>query len=242
MSRGKKYADATKRFDGVRLYPATEALELVKSLAKARFDETVELSLKLGVDPRKADQIVRGTVALPAGTGRQVTVAVFASGDAAMAARQAGAEIVGADDLVAKVQAEGFVDFDIAIATPDMMGQVGRLGRVLGPRGLMPNPKTQTVTTDVGRAVQEFKAGRVEYRTDKSGNVHLPIGKVSFERDQLLVNLRAVMEEVQRAKPSSAKGRYVRSVTVSSTMGPGVKVDPARTKAVDDDAELRQAV
>ncbi|HEV7886614.1 MAG TPA: 50S ribosomal protein L1, partial [Acidimicrobiales bacterium] len=222
---GKKYEDAAKRFDRQALHGPTEAVDLVKTLSTAKFDETVELSTRLGVDPRRADQIVRGTVALPSGTGKAVRVAVFAAGPAAEEARQAGADIVGADDLVAQVS-EGFLDFDLAISTPDLMGQVGKLGRVLGPRGLMPNPKTGTVTTDVGKAVTEFKGGRVEYRTDKFGNVHVPVGKVSFDRKALLENVRAVLDELARAKPAAAKGRYVRSVTLSSTMGPGVKIDP----------------
>jgi large subunit ribosomal protein L1 len=183
--------------------------------------------------------MVRGTVALPSGTGRTVRVAVFAAGAAADEARAAGADVVGGDDLVNRVQNDGFLDFDIAIATPDLMGQVGRLGRVLGPRGLMPNPKTGTVTTDVGKAVTEFKGGRVEYRTDKFGNVHVPVGKVSFERARLLENVRAVIDELQRAKPAASKGKYVRSITLASTMGPGVKIDPARSKVTDEDmAEL----
>jgi large subunit ribosomal protein L1 len=185
------------------------------------------MAVRLGVDPRKADQMVRGTVALPSGTGKDVRVAVFAAGEAAEAARAAGAEFVGADDLYAEVE-KGMMDFDIAIATPDMMPLVGRLGRVLGPRGLMPNPKTGTVTQDVARAVSEFKGGKVEYRTDRYGNVHVPIGKASFEIGALKANLRALMEEVERAKPATAKGRYLRKITLSSTMGPGVKVDPFR--------------
>jgi len=229
MAKGKKYIDAMKRFDREHLHSPAEALDVVKSLKSAKFDETVEVAVRLGVDPRKADQIVRGTVALPAGTGKTIRVAVFASGDAAQAARDAGADIVGADDLVEKVNG-GFLDFDLAIATPDLMGMVGRLGRVLGPRGLMPNPKTGTVTTDVARAVAEFKGGRVEYRTDKFGNVHVPLGKASFERSDLSTNFKAVLDELQRAKPSAAKGKYVRGITISSTMGPGVRVDPGRLK------------
>src|ERR671933_1154233 len=221
----KRYEDAVRRFDRHNQHGPGEAIDLVKSLSAGKFDETVELAVRLGVDPRKADQIVRGTVGLPAGTGKDVRVAVFAAGDAAADARDAGADEVGADDLVARVQG-GFLDFDVAIATPDLMGQVGRLGRILGPRGLMPNPKTGTVTTDVGRAVREFKGGRVEYRTDRYGNIHVPIGKVSFDRRALLQNLQAVIEELQRAKPAAAKGRYVQSVTVSSTMGPGGRIDP----------------
>jgi large subunit ribosomal protein L1 len=234
-SKGKKYTDALRKFDRQRLYSPTEAIDLVKTLAPGSFDETVELAVRLGVDPRRADQIVRGTVALPAGTGKDVRVAVFAAGEAAEQARAAGADIVGADDLVKRIQDQGFLDFDVAIATPDLMGQVGRLGRVLGPRGLMPNPKTGTVTTDVARAVTEFKGGRVEYRTDKFGNVHVPIGKVSFDRARLLENFRAVVDELQRVKPAAAKGRYIRSVTVASTMGPGVKVDPARLRVTDEE-------
>ncbi|MCK4176101.1 50S ribosomal protein L1 [Aciditerrimonas ferrireducens] len=229
MHRGKRYRQAAERFDRNALYPPGDAIDLVKALAAARFDETVELAVRLGVDPRKQDQVVRGTVSLPAGTGRETRVAVFAAGEAAAEAREAGADVVGADDLVARVEG-GFLDFDVAIATPDLMAQVGRLGRILGPRGLMPNPRTGTVTTDVGRAVREFKAGRVEYRTDKVGNVHVPIGKISFEREQLLENFHAVIEELVRAKPASAKGRYLRAVTVASTMGPGVRVDPAKAR------------
>jgi large subunit ribosomal protein L1 len=229
MANSKKYANALKRFDREQLFTPLEAVTLVKSLASAKFDESVEVAVKLGVDPRKADQIVRGTVALPAGTGKTIRVAVFASGDAAQAARDAGADVVGADDLVEKVQG-GFMDFDLAIATPDLMGMVGRLGRQLGPRGLMPNPKTGTVTTDVGRAVTEFKGGRVEYRTDKFGNIHVAIGKASFAPEDIAKNFTAILDELQRAKPASAKGKYVRGITVSSTMGPGVKVDTSRLK------------
>ena len=232
--RGKKYTDAAKRFDRQQLHGPAEAVDLVKSLAPSRFDETVELAVRLGVDPRRADQIVRGTVALPSGTGKDVRVAVFAAGDAAADARAAGADVVGADDLVQRVT-DGFLEFDVAIATPDLMGLVGRLGRVLGPRGLMPNPKTGTVTTDVGRAVTEFKGGRVEYRTDRFGNVHVPVGKVSFDRSRVLANFRAVIDELVRAKPAASKGRYIKSVTVSSTMGPGVKVDPARVRLTEED-------
>src|SRR5213593_4455148 len=229
MGHGKKYTDASRKFDPEQQFGPAEAIDMVKSVGPAKFDETIELSVRLGVDPRKADQMVRGTVGLPAGTGKDVRVAVFAAGEAAAEARAAGADVVGADDLVARVQG-GFLDFDVAIATPDLMGQVGKLGRVLGPRGLMPNPKTGTVTTDVGRAVREFKGGRVEYRTDRYGNVHVPVGKVSFTSEALLENLRAVVDELNRAKPAAAKGRYVKRVTLSSTMGPGIKVDPARVR------------
>jgi large subunit ribosomal protein L1 len=235
-TKGKKYVDAMKRFDRTRTYAPGEAVDLVKSLAHAGFDETIEMAVRLGIDPRKADQVVRGTVALPSGTGKPVRVAVFAAGPAAEEARGAGADIVGADDLVAKVDG-GFMDFDVAIATPEMMGQVGRLGRKLGPRGLMPNPKTGTVTPDVGKAVTDFKGGRVEYRADtrSRGVVQVPIGKVSFTRPQLLANFRAVIDEVQRAKPAAAKGRYIRSVAVSSTMGPGVDVDSGALRVTDED-------
>ena len=226
---GKRFVDAAKRFDRDQLFAADEALELVKSLAPAKFDETVEIAVRLGVDPRKADQMVRGTVGLPAGTGKDVRVAVFAAGEAAEEARKAGADIVGVDDLVAEIQA-GKMDFDVAIATPDLMPLVGRLGRILGPRGLMPNPKTGTVTQDVGRAVTEFKGGKVEYRTDRYGNVHVPIGKVSFEIEALAENFGAVVDELQRAKPAASKGRYLRKISLSSTMGPGVKVDPNRLR------------
>jgi large subunit ribosomal protein L1 len=234
MSTSKRYEDAVRTFDRQQLYGPGEAIDLVKDTAKAKFDESVELATRLGVDPRKADQMVRGTVSLPAGTGKPVRVAVFAAGPAAQEARDAGADIVGAEDLVEQVQG-GMMDFDVAIATPDQMGQVGKLGRVLGPRGLMPNPKTGTVTQEVGKAVQEFKGGRVEYRTDRYGNVHVPIGKASFDRSALLSNLRAVIDELNRAKPASAKGRYLRSATVSTTMGPGIKLDPARLRNLEEE-------
>ena len=233
MAKGKKYTNATKRFDREQLHVPAEALGLVKSLAPAKFDETVELVVRLGVDPRKADQMVRGTVALPAGTGKDVRIAVFANGDAAAAAREAGAEHVGAEDLAAEVEG-GMLDFDLAIATPDQMPIVGRLGKVLGPRGLMPNPKTGTVTTDVAKAVAEFKGGRVEYRTDRYGNVHVPIGRVSFEPSALQENFLTVMEELQRVKPASSKGKYLKKISVSSTMGPGVKVDGNRLRPDPD--------
>jgi large subunit ribosomal protein L1 len=230
---GKKYADATKQFERDRFYTPAEALGLVKQMASAKFDENVDIAFRLGVDPRKADQMVRGTVALPSGTGKDVRVAVFATGEAAEEARAAGADIVGADDLAAQIES-GKMDFDLTIATPDMMPLVGRLGRTLGPRGLMPNPKTGTVTTDVGRAVSEFKGGKVEYRTDRYGNVHVQLGKVSFDHDKLDANFRAVLDEVQRAKPASAKGRYLKKITISSTMGPGVRVDTNRLKPEQD--------
>ena len=234
MPNGKRYTDAARRFDRQHLHGPGEAVDVVKSLAAAKFDETVELAVRLGVDPRRADQMVRGTVALPSGTGRTVRVAVFAAGEQAEAARAAGAEIVGADDLVALVEADK-MDWDVSIATPDMMALVGRVGRKLGPRGLMPNPKTGTVTADVAKAVTEVKGGRVEYRTDKFGNVHVPVGKVSFDKKALLNNVRAVLDELARAKPAASKGKYVRSVTMSSTMGPGVKIDANNTKITDED-------
>jgi large subunit ribosomal protein L1 len=229
---GKKYDNAAKTFDRDAQFTPTEAIGIVKKAASATFDETVDMAIRLGVDPRKADQMVRGTVALPSGTGKDVRVAVFAAGEAAVAAREAGAEFVGADDLAAEIE-KGNMNFDVAIATPDMMPLVGRLGRVLGPRGLMPNPKTGTVTQDVARAVSEFKGGKVEYRTDRYGNVHVPLGKVSFDPEAIEANFRAVLDELQRAKPASAKGRYLRKITVSSTMGPGVKVDVNRLRPVD---------
>jgi large subunit ribosomal protein L1 len=229
MAQGKKYIDALKRFDRDQLFTPTEALGLVKSLAAAKFDESVEIAVRLGVDPRKADQMVRGTVALPSGTGKDVRVAVFAQGPAAQAARDAGADLVGAEDLAAEVE-KGNMAFDIAIATPDLMPMVGKLGRVLGPRGLMPNPKTGTVTMDVAKAVAEFKGGKVEYRTDRYGNVHVPVGKASFAPEALLANVSAVLDELQRAKPSASKGKYMRKITISSTMGPGVKIDTGRLK------------
>jgi large subunit ribosomal protein L1 len=226
---GKKHVDALKTFDRDRFYTPTEALGIVKEMASGGFDESVDVAVRLGVDPRKADQMVRGTVALPAGTGKDVRVAVFAAGEKAAEAREAGADLVGADDLAAQVEAGKF-DFDVAIATPDLMPLVGRLGRALGPRGLMPNPKTGTVTNDVGRAVTEFKGGKVEYRTDRYGNIHVPLGKASFEPADLETNFRAVLDELQRAKPASAKGRYLRKITVSSTMGPGVHIDVNRLR------------
>jgi large subunit ribosomal protein L1 len=226
MAKGKRYEDASRRYDSAQVHAIDEGVELVKALATAKFDETVELVARMGVDPRKAEENLRGTVALPAGTGRDVRVAVFAEGEAAAAATEAGADIVGADDLAADVEA-GKMDFDVAIATPDMMPTVGKLGRVLGPRGLMPNPKTGTVTPDVAKAVGEFKGGKVEYRTDKDGNVHVPVGKASFESAALVENLSAVLTELQRVRPSSAKGRYFLKVSISSTMGPGVKLDPS---------------
>ncbi len=228
MPAGKKYREASSRYDKNTPYSASEALELVKTLASANFDETIDAAFRLGIDPRKADQNVRGTVALPHGTGKAVRVAVFCSPDKEREATEAGADVVGGAELVEAIQGGRELDFDIAIATPDMMAEVGKLGRILGPRGLMPNPKAGTVTPDVAKAVTEFKGGRIEYRNDRYGNVHVTVGKASFEVPQLLENLAAVAAELVRAKPAAAKGRYIRSLTVSSTMGPGVKVDVGR--------------
>ncbi|WZX99901.1 50S ribosomal protein L1 [Bacillus sp. FSL W7-1360] len=221
--KGKKYADAVKLIDRDRVYQAEEALELVKKTAVAKFDETVEVAVRLGVDPKKADQQIRGAVVLPHGTGKTQRVLVFAKGEKAKEAEAAGADYVGEDDLINKIN-QGWFDFDVIVATPDMMAQVGRLGRVLGPKGLMPNPKTGTVTFDVAKAVAEIKAGKVEYRVDKSGNIHVPIGKVSFEPAQLLENFQTIIETLHKVKPAAAKGTYVRNIAVASTMGPGVRV------------------
>ena len=226
MTSGKRYSDAARSYDRARLHEANEALDVVKRLPSARFDETVEAAVCLGVDPRRSDQMLRGTVTLPSGTGKKVRVAVFAAGEAAIAARGAGADHVGDGDLVEAISG-GMMDFDVAIATPDMMRLVGRLGRTLGPRGLMPNPKSGTVTDDVAKAVAEFKGGRVGYRTDRQGNVHVPIGKLSFSTEALMANLNSVMEELQRVRPAAAKGRYIQKLTISSSMGPPVKIDPA---------------
>ena len=225
---GKKYNAAAEKVEK-KLYAPMTAVKLVKELAPAKFDETVEVSVRLGVDTRKADQNVRGSISLPNGTGKSVRVAVFAEGAKAEEAKAAGADIVGSDDLVAEIQ-KGNLDFDAAIATPNMMAKVGRLGRILGPRGLMPNPKLGTVTMDVQKMVKELKAGRVEYRADRYGICHVPLGKVSFQPEQLVENYGALLTELLRVKPSSAKGKYVKSVTVSSTMGPGVKIDPTVTR------------
>lgn len=222
---GKKHREALGKVDRQKLYGVREAIALVKSAAYAKFDESVDVALKLGVDPRHADQQVRGTVVLPHGTGRNVRVAVFAQGAKAREAQEAGADIVGAEDLVERVQA-GQIDFDLAIATPDMMGLVGRLGRILGPRGLMPNPRTGTVTMDVADAVREFKAGKIEFRVNQEAGMHVSVGRVSFPDEHLYENFRAFIEAVLRAKPSAAKGQYLRKVAISSTMGPGVRIDP----------------
>lgn len=222
---GKKYLNAVKEIERGVVYEPADALELVKKIAPGKFDETVEVSIRLGVDPRHADQQVRGAVVLPHGTGKTRTVLVFAKGDKVKEAEEAGADFVGAEDMVAKIQQEGWLAFDVAIATPDMMGTVGKLGRILGPRGLMPNPKTGTVTFDIARAVQEVKAGKIEYRVDKAGIIHAPIGKVSFSVEKLQENLRTLVDALNRAKPASAKGQYFKSISLSSTMGPGISVN-----------------
>jgi len=225
MTKREKAARAI--FDEEKPYPVEEALEIVKKLPAAKFDESVDMSLRLGVDPKHADQMVRGAIVLPHGIGKTVRVAVFAKGEKEREAREAGADVVGAEDLVERIQG-GWMEFDSTVATPDLMGQVGKLGKVLGPRGLMPNPKLGTVTFDVGRAVREVKAGKVEFRVDKAGNVHVPVGKKSFAADQLVANALALLEAIVRAKPSASKGQYLRSITVSSTMGPGIQVDVQR--------------
>jgi large subunit ribosomal protein L1 len=226
MARDKRYRKAAETVRGVGLVDLERAVELVRANAKAKFDESLELAVRLGVDPKHADQMVRGTVGLPHGTGKSVRILVFAKGEKEKEARDAGADFVGCEDLVAKIQA-GWLEFDRAIATPDVMGQVGRLGKVLGPRGLMPNPKTGTVTFDIARAVGEFKGGKIEFRVEKGGIIHAPFGKASFAPAQLVENAAAILDELLKAKPASAKGKYVKSVAISSTMGPGVKVDPS---------------
>ena len=227
--KGKRYAGALEKVDRQKFYDASEALTLVTEIAGAKFDETVEAHIKLGVDSRHADQQVRGAVVLPHGTGKTKKVLVFAKGEKAKEAEQAGADFVGAEELVQKIQGEGWFDFDIVVATPDMMGVVGRLGRVLGPKGLMPNPKSGTVTFDVAKAIDEIKAGKVEYRLDKTNIIHVPVGKVSFGGEKLTENFTALMDAIIKAKPAAAKGQYLRSITVASSMGPGVKINPART-------------
>jgi large subunit ribosomal protein L1 len=220
---GKKYAEVSALVDSANLYEPTEAIELVKKTARAKFDETVEVAFRLGLDVKKADQQIRGAVVLPHGTGKTQRVLVFAKGEKAKEAEAAGADFVGEEDMIAKIN-QGWFEFDVVVATPDMMASVGKLGRVLGPKGLMPNPKTGTVTFDVSRAIAEIKAGKIEYRTDKQGNIHAPIGKISFDNEKLLENLSTIVDTIQKAKPAAAKGTYMRNVTVSSTMGPGVKV------------------
>ncbi len=240
---GKTYRNARAQIDRERLYTPAEAVRLLKEVPGPKFDETVEVHFSLGLNVRHAEQQLRGTISLPNGTGREQRIAVFAEGEKAREAEDAGADIVGAADLAKRIE-EGFTDFDVAIATPDLMGQVGRLGRVLGPRGLMPNPKTGTVTMDVGKAVREAKAGKQEYRTDRGANVHVSLGKKSFEERALLENYAALVDEIVRAKPAAAKGRYIRQVTLTTTMGPGIKVDPSRTRGIveeDGSADSAQA-
>jgi large subunit ribosomal protein L1 len=236
-TRGKTYLAAREKVDRTREYSPAEAVKLVKELKRAKFDESVEIHVRTGLNVRHADEQLRGTIALPHGLGKEVKIAVFAKGDKAREAEEAGADFVGAEDLAERVQNEGFTDFDVAIATPDMMPVVGRLGRILGPQGKMPNPKVGTVTMDVGKAVEESKAGKVEYRTDRTAIVHMTVGKTSFPDEHLLENYQAILEELIRAKPSAAKGRYLRSVVLASTMGPGIKVDPSKTRDLVVDAE-----
>ena len=235
-SRGKRYNAGRALFDREQVYSPVEAVRLLKSMDGVKFDETVELHFRLGLNVRHADEQLRGTLMLPHGTGSDVRVAVFAEGDKAREAEEAGADVVGSADLAARIE-EGFTEFDVAIATPDQMGNVGKLGRILGPRGLMPNPKTGTVTMDVAKAVSEAKAGKLEYRTDRGANVHVVIGKKSFEERALVENYAAVLDEIVRAKPSAAKGRYIRQITLTSTMGPGIHVDPARTRGVVEELD-----
>jgi large subunit ribosomal protein L1 len=236
MKRSKSYQNAAEKINREQLYSPAEAVELAKATQVTKFDPTVEVNLRLGVDPRKQDQMVRGTVNLPNGTGKTARVLVFATGDRAAAAEAAGADFVGSDDLIERIQG-GFLDFDAVVATPDMMGKVGRLGRVLGPRGLMPNPKTGTVTPDVAKAVTDIKGGKIEFRTDRHGNLHFIIGKASFDKKALLENYAAALDEVIRLKPAAAKGRYLKKVTFTTTMGPGIPVDPNRIRGfIQDDA------
>jgi len=237
MQRSKNYRKVAEQVDRTSLYSPAEAVRLAKETTTVKFDPTVEVAMRLGVDPRKADQMVRGVVNLPHGTGKTARVVVFAAGEKAAEAEAAGADVVGSDDLVARIQ-EGWTDFDAAIATPDQMAKIGRIARILGPRGLMPNPKTGTVTQDIGKAVSDIKGGKVNFRVDKQANLHLVIGKASFSEEQLAENYAAVLDEVLRAKPSAAKGRYLKKITFSTTMGPGVPVDPNRTKSVTQDAAV----
>jgi large subunit ribosomal protein L1 len=239
VSHGKNYKNARAAYDREQLYAPAEAIRLLKGFETAKFDETVEAHFNLGLNVRHAEQQLRGTLMLPHGTGREARVAVFAEGDKAREAQEAGADVVGTADLASQIE-EGFDDFDVAVATPDQMSVVGKLGRILGPRGKMPNPKTGTVTMDVGKAVREAKAGKLEYRTDRGANVHVTIGKKSFDERQLVENYAALIDEIMRTKPAAAKGRYIRSVTLTSTMGPGVRVDPARTRGIVEDLEAAE--
>jgi large subunit ribosomal protein L1 len=223
---GKKYKAVAALVDRTKLYGVEEAIGLAKKTARAKFDESVDLAVKLGVDPKQADQMVRGTVVLPHGTGKKVKILVFAKGEKEKEAREAGADYAGAEDLADKIQKEGWTDFDVVVATPDIMGLVGKLGKVLGPRGLMPNPKTGTVTFDVAKAIKDIRAGKVEYRVEKAGIIHVPVGKASFDENKLVDNAKSVLESILKAKPASSKGKYLKSATVSTTMGPGVKMDP----------------
>src|SRR5213079_709978 len=237
---GKRYRDSRASFEREQVYSPVEAVRLLKAMGATKFDETVELHFRLGLNVRHADEQLRGTLMLPHGSGREVRIAVFAEGDKAREAQEAGADIVGSADLAKQIE-EGFTDFDVAIATPDQMGTVGRLGRVLGPRGLMPNPKTGTVTFDVAKAVRDAKAGKLEYRTDRGANVHIPIGKRSFDERALVENYAALIDEIVRAKPSAAKGRYIKKITLTSTMGPGIHVDPTRTRDIAEELETQGA-
>jgi large subunit ribosomal protein L1 len=239
MKHGKNYRNARAQIDRERVYSPVEAIRMLKGFDGKKFDETVEVHFRLGLNVRHADEQLRGTLMLPHGTGKAARVAVFAEGEKAKEAEEAGADVVGSADLAKRVE-EGFTDFDVAIATPDQMGNVGKLGRILGPRGLMPNPKTGTVTMDVAKAVRDAKAGKLEYRTDRGANVHVTIGKKSFDERQLAENYAALIDEIMRAKPAAAKGRYIRSVTLTSTMGPGVRVDPARTRGIVEDLEASE--
>ena len=236
MQHGKKYRNARAQIDRERVYSPVEAIRMLKNFDGRKFDETVEVHFRLGLNVRHADEQLRGTLMLPHGTGRDARVAVFAEGEKAREAQEAGADVVGAADLAKRVE-EGFTDFDVAVATPDQMGIVGRLGRILGPRGLMPNPKTGTVTMEVGKAVRDAKAGKLEYRTDRGANVHVAIGKKSFEERQLVENYAALLDEIVRAKPAAAKGRYIRQITLTSTMSPGIHIDPAKTRGIVDELE-----
>src|SRR5262245_48980687 len=240
MPHGKRYREARESIDREKLYAPADAIQTLKGFPGAKFDETVEAHFRLGLNVRHADEQLRGTIMLPHGIGKDVRVAVFAEGDKAREAQDAGADVVGSADLASRSE-EGFLDFDVAIATPDQMGNVGKLGRVLGPRGLMPNPKTGTVTFDIGKAVQDAKAGKLEYRTDRGANVHLPIGKKSFDQQKLLENYAALVEEIVRAKPAAAKGRYIKGITLTTTMGPGLHVDPSRTRDIAAEAPSEEA-
>jgi len=235
-TRGKRYVEARGQVDRERVYTPAEAVRMLKASPSAKFDETVEVHVRLGLNVRHADEQLRGTLMLPHGTGKDVRVAVFAEGEKAREAEEAGADVVGSADLAKRVE-EGFTDFDVAVATPDQMGNVGRLGRILGPRGLMPNPKTGTVTFEIGKAVREAKAGKLEYRTDRGANVHVSIGKKSFDEKALVENYAAVLDEIVRAKPAAAKGRYIRQITLTSTMGPGIHVDPAKVRGLTEELE-----